>query len=266
MEAAPPTGSGVVVATHGVAGGQVRLGAATWFHDVLVRFGYDLPEHEHPWDGEWIDDAFEAAAADLRATGSKLVRALEALDTVPVAAERAEAAPLAVDLVVAYLGRLLRGIAVAVPCCYGQEGRALAPARAGGLLGMASALEALDPVAAGRLVPPPAVADVLGTGFATASTDLYLVVEAAGARPALPRTTARLRAASAAITDEAIAAVDRALAAACPWLDGVLDSLQRAIAARAEDGDDILARWQSPDWSVLRPSSPAVERHLPAIA
>ena len=44
-----------LVRTHGVAGDDVRFGAATWFHDVLVRFGYDLFEHEHPWDGEWID-------------------------------------------------------------------------------------------------------------------------------------------------------------------------------------------------------------------
>ena len=44
---------------HGVADGSVRFGAALWFADVLLRFGYDLPEHEHPWDGEWIDDEFE---------------------------------------------------------------------------------------------------------------------------------------------------------------------------------------------------------------
>ena len=57
---APPVAAAAPVgpaSTHGIAGGRVRLGVATWFADVLVRFGYDLPEHEHPWDGEWIDDA-----------------------------------------------------------------------------------------------------------------------------------------------------------------------------------------------------------------
>lgn len=250
---------------HGVAGDVVRLGAATWFHDVLVRFGYDLPEHEHPWDGEWIDDAFEAAALDLRSTGSKLLLALEALEEAVVDGAHAEHAPLALDAVVGYLDRLCRGVTVAVPCCFGQDGRHLAGARAHGLAGMAEAMAGVDARVAALLRPPPALASVLAVGFATHSPDLYLVLDAAGPRPALPRAMDRTRAASAVRTGEALTAIDAALAAACPWLDRLVAALAEVVAARAEDGADLLERWRRPDWSVVRAATPALRRRLPSI-
>jgi hypothetical protein len=268
VEAPPPRATGGhrrATSFHGIAGDDVRFGAATWFHDVLVRFGYDLPEHEHPWDGEWIDDAFEAAAKDLRSTGSKLLMALEGLDGLVVDGDRAETAPLAVDAVVAYLERLLRGVAVAVPCCFGQEGRVLAPARHGGLEAMADAVAAIDRDVAAALRPPRALSEVLALGFATHSPELYLVLDAAGPRPALPRAAARFRDASAATTATAVPAIDRALAAACPWLDRLVVVLQSVVAARAEDGDDLLARWAQPDWSVVRRTTPALAPRLPAL-
>jgi hypothetical protein len=102
--------------------------------------------------------------------------------------------------------------------------------------------------------------------FPSASPELFMVVDAAGARPALPRAVARVRDASAVVTRDAVAAVDAALATLCPWLDDLLGSLQKEIASRAEDGDDLLARWADPDWSVLGRSTPSVASHLPRIA
>jgi hypothetical protein len=222
--------------THGIAGGVVRFGVATWFHDVLVRFGYDLFEHEHPWDGEWIDDAFEAAALDLRATGSKLLRALDRLHDDP------ETGPLSVDLAVAYLERMLGDLAVVIPNCHGVEGRSMPRG---------------DLAALGFAVP-------VDLSFATHARDLYMVVDAS-VTPALPKAHARLRTQSQAITRVAISELEEALRELCPWFDGVLDAMQHAIAARAEDGDALLERWANPDWSVLGPATPNLERRLPCL-
>jgi hypothetical protein len=202
-----------------------------------VRFGYDLFEHEHPWDGEWIDDAFETAAIDLRATGAKLLRALDLLD------DDVERGPLTIDLAVGYVRRLLDDLAIVIPNCFGTDGRALPRG---------------DLAALG--FPPPVDLD-----FPTASADLYAVVGAAGERPVLPKAMARHLAASQAVTRDAIASLDRAFAVLCPWLDDVLVSLQKEIAARAEDGDDLLERWAEPDWSVLGRASAGAVAHLPRI-
>jgi hypothetical protein len=202
-----------------------------------VRFGYDLFEHEHPWDGEWIDDAFEAAAIDLRATGAKLLRALDALD------DDVERGPLTVDLAVGYVQRLLDDLAVVIPNCFGTDGRS-SPRGDLAALGF----------------PPPGALD-----FPTSSPGLYAVVDAAGARPPLPKAMARLRAESQAVTRAAIVSLDSALAVLCPWLDDVLVSLQKEIAARAEDGEDLLERWADPDWSVLGRPTPGALAHLPRI-
>ena len=194
---------------------------ATWFGDVLVRFGYDLFEHEHPWDGEWIDDGFERAARSLRSTGAKLLRALRAVDEEPD--------PMAIDLVVFYLRSMLDDVAVCIPNCSGVEGRTLPRG---------------DLAALG--FPPP---DVLG--FSTHSDELYAVVDGAGASPALPKTVARVRHESAAVTVEAVRSLEHALAVLGAWFDRLLAELQSRIAERAEDGDDLLERWSAVDWSVI---------------
>lgn len=223
---------------HGVAGRDVRFGAATWFHDVLVRFGYDLFEHEHPWDGEWIDDAFENAAIDLRSAGAKLLRALDAIS------DDVERGPLTIDLAVGYVHRILDDLAIVIPNCFGTDGRSLPRGN----------------LAALGFAPP------VSLDFPTASPELFMVLDAAGATPALPKAAARLRVESQVITRAAIVALDSALSTLCPWLDDVLGTLQKEIAARAEDGDDLLERWADPDWSVLGRTSPAIRTHLPVIA
>jgi hypothetical protein len=202
-----------------------------------VRFGYDLFEHEHPWDGEWIDDAFETAAIDLRATGAKLLRALDLVD------DDVERGPLTIDLAVGYLRRLLDDLAIVIPNCFGTDGRSLPRGD----------LDALG-------FPPPVDLD-----FPTASPDLYAVIDAAGERPVLPKAMARHRSTSHDVTRAAIASLDSALATLCPWLDDVLVSLQKEIASRAEDGDDLLERWADPDWSVLGRASAGAVSHLPRI-
>ena len=193
---------------------------ATWFGDVLVRFGYDLFEHEHPWDGEWIDDAFERAARSLRSTGAKLVRALRA-----VSAED----PMTVDLVVFYLRSMLDDVAVCIPNCSGVEGRSLPR----------------GDLAALGFAPP----EVLG--FPTHSDELYPVVDGGGPSPALPQSVERVRRESAAVTASAVRSLELALAELSPWFDDLLSELQARVAARAEDGEDLLDRWASVDWSVI---------------
>ena len=222
---------GLLASWHGVAGGEVRFGVATWFGDVLVRFGYDLFEHEHPWDGEWIDDEFEHAALDLRSTGAKLLRALDRVDVDD---------PLTLDLAFAYVQRILDDLAVVIPNCWGSEGMTLPRG---------------DLVALG--FPPPVSLDV-----PTHSRELYAVLDAA-VQPALPRTTARVIEESAEVTRRAVAALDETLAELCSWFDDVLRRCQREVAARAEDGDDLLRRWKDPNWTVVGRSTPNVARRLP---
>jgi hypothetical protein len=208
---------------------------ATWFYDVLLRFGYDLFEHEHPWDGEWIDDAFEAAALDLRATGAKLLRALDAVH------DDAETGPLSVDLCVAYLHRILDDLAIVIPNCYGVEGQSMPRG---------------DLDALGFPVP-------VDLSFATSSSELYALLDGPTTK-ALPKAHARAVAASQATTRAAIASLDGALAQLGRWFDEVLVAMQREIGKRAEDGDDLVERWSNPSWSVLAPATPGVRKRLPA--
>jgi hypothetical protein len=214
-----------------VAGGDVRFGVAMWFADVLVRFGYDLFEHEHPWDGEWIDDAFERSALSLRATGSKLLRSLDRVDADD---------PLTVDLPFLYLGRMLADLAVVIPNCFGREGRGLPRG---------------DLVALG--FPPPLSLDV-----PTHSPELYAVLDAAET-PALPRATARVVEQSAAVTAAAVDSLDDALRELCSWFDDVLLRCQREVTTRAEDGDALLERWRATDWSLIGRSTPNLATRLP---
>ena len=220
---------------HGVAGADVRFGVGTFFNDVLVRFGYDLFEYEHPWSGEWLDDTYEATAKDLRSTSAKLVRALDAVH------DDAETGPLSVDLAIAYVRRVLDELAVVIPNCFGVDGRSLPRG---------------DLVALG-FEPP---VDV--TSIVTQTDDLYLVVDA-GDRTVLPGMHERVRSRSQAMTRKAITALDDALAALCPWFDDVVARLQREIASRAEDGDDLLQRWSDPNWTIVGRSRPNLARRLP---
>ncbi len=209
----------------------MRFGVSTWFADVLVRFGYDLFEHEHPWDGEWIDDTFERSALSLRSTGAKLLRSLDRVDV---------GDPLTVDLPFLYLRSMLDDLAAVIPNCFGQEGRAL-PRGDLDALGFA----------------PPVSLDV-----PTHSRELYAVLDAADT-PALPRATARIIEESRSITMAAIDALDDRLRLLSEWFDDVVLRCQKEIATRAEDGDALIERWQATDWSVVGRSTPNLMRRLP---
>jgi len=67
----------------------------------------------------------------------------------------------------------------------------------------------------------------------------------------LPKTVARVRHESAAVTAEAVRSLEHALAVLGPWFDRLLAELQSRIAERAEDGADLLERWSAVDWSVI---------------
>jgi hypothetical protein len=163
------------------------------------------------------------------------VRALDAVHDDP------ELGPLSVDLCIAYLHRLLDDLAIVIPNCHGVEGRSLPRG---------------DVVALGYAPP------VDLTALVTQSEDLYLVVDAAD-RAALPGMHERVRARSQEVTRAAIATLDGALAVVCPWLDDVIARLQREIASRAEDGDDLLRRWDDPNWTIVGRSTPNLRRRLP---
>lgn len=137
--------------------------------------------------------------------------------------------PLSVDLAVSCLRSIPADVAVCVPNCSGVEGRTLPRG---------------DLCALGFPAP-----DVLS--FPTHSPELFAVIDGAGDRPALPKAMARVRADSSAVTAAAVASLEHALAALCPWFDALLLELQRRVAARAEDGPDLLERWSATDWSVI---------------
>jgi hypothetical protein len=257
---------------------------ALWPYDVLLRFGYDLPEHEHRWAGRWFDDRFQTAAIDLRAATAKLLIALPRMDaacgqlagldgmdgiggTVAEMRPVVEAAPMAVDLVAGYLHRLAIDLAALVPCCFGAEGRALAADRRSlGAMIDSERLRKADETLAELLVPPGALAAVLDPAFATHTAELYAVSGAAGDAPPLPGAAKAALAESSRVTMAAAASIGRALSAACPWLDAVLDRLIAVVCDRAEDGPEVRNRWAEPDWSIFATSAPVEElrRHLPS--
>jgi len=264
------------VRRHGIAGTALHFGVAVWPYDVLLRFGYDLPEHEHRWPDRWFDDRFEAAAVDLRATTAKLLLALPRMDaagqqldgldgTVAEMRPVVEAAPMAVDLVAGYLRRLCDDLAAVVPNCFGAEGRAMAADRWSlSAIVDSEALRKTDERLAVLLVPPAPLAAVLDPAFATHTPAVYAVSAAAGDAPALPAAAKAALADSARSTLAAAAAVSKAVEAACPWLDAVLERLIAVVCQRAEDGPDVFDRWAEPDWSVVATSVPVEElrRHF----
>ena len=271
-------------------GPELRFGFALWPYDLLLRFAWDLPEHEHVWPDDWFDDVFEHAARDLRSLGPKLIHALAAmitpLDTLKNAAleaeltrEQVESAPLQVDLVLSYLSRLLDHVASVVPHCYGQDGRALAEGR-GNLRRLAALpLGEVDPLLA-RLIAPdgqlPPVVDRFASPHAEVqshSPDLYAMVNAPGFDTALPKAAARALRESADVSIAAADQIDAGLPALCAWLDTLLAHLIAMVCARAEDGDDLRERWAEPNWTVLQRMSfadtdaaLALIRALPTIA
>lgn len=258
----------------------VHFGMALWPYDLLLRFGYDLPENEHVWAGKWFDDRFEQAALDLRATAAKLMLALRSLDAASQTLRAAAAlpgsdrgiaalreavvqAPLPVDLVQHYLQRLLDDVAAVVPCCYGLDGRRLLAARTSlAALSAAPGLASLDADLPRLLGSAPAV------DLVSHPPDLFVIASSGGYAAALPRAASRALLASAAVTIGASEAADRAVRALCSWLDGLLAHLQQVVAARSEPGPDLLARWAERDWSVLltlNELDPALAARLPAI-
>ena len=88
---------------------------------------------------------------------------------------------------------------------------------------------------------------------------VYAVSAAAGDAPALPAAAKAALADSARSTLAAAAAVSKAVEAACPWLDAVLERLIAVVCQRAEDGPDVFDRWAEPDWSVVATSVPVEE-------
>lgn len=256
----------------------VRFGMALWPYDLLLRFGYDLPENEHTWEGEWFDDPFETAAFGLRSTGAKLVLALRAMDatvvalgdvladgraTLPALKWAVQTAPLALDLVLGYLRQMQSDIAVVIPCCFGAEGRPLERGRRSlGRLAALPELAALDPELRELLAQPPSLA------VRANRDDLYVISENAGFGAALPKSAVRTLRQSGAETLAAVPAVDEAVAAQCRWLDAVLVRLQAAVGSRAEDGEALLERWSGPSWAVLvapRALDAALARRLPSV-
>ena len=264
---------------HGIAGTTVQFGVALWPYDLLLRFGYELPEHEHRWPGQWFDDRFEAAAFDVRATAAKLLLALAEMDRAvgrlrsvgagagfATTREIVESAPLTVDLVALYLRRMLDDLAAVVPCCYGDEGRAMADERDSiEALGESEALRKTDEDLADLLIVPGPLAAVVAPGFTAHTAELYAVSGGAGSAPALPRAASAALDKSAKRTHAAVTEIDGALTAAGPWLDAVLDHLITVVCRRAEDGPELRDRWAEPDWSVFATSAPAeaLADHLP---
>lgn len=265
---------------HGVAAKSVHFGLAVWPYDILLRFGYDLPEHDYLWEGQWFDDRFESAALDIRATTSKLLLGLQRMDAAcerlaavtdaPLDALRvaAEEAPLDVESAADCLRRLLVDLATVVPCCFGGQGRVMLYDR-DSLIALAGspALRKLDGILADLLHPPEAVQVVLEPGWATHLPELYTVAGAAGDQPPLPGAASSALRASVMATLDAAHDIDAALVAACPWLDAVVDHLQAVVAARAEDGPELLKRWAEVDWPLIPTRVPlaVLARHLPAI-
>jgi hypothetical protein len=271
---------------HGIVPAEgVHFGIALWPYDLLLRFGYDLPENEHTWEGKWFDDVFEAAAFDIRATAAKLMHALRDVDEAAVVLRRlvvepipvgeleetsgfARRAPLTVDLAEAYVQRLLDDLARVIPCCYGLAGRELLGQRRNlAEFRRSPALRGLDAALADLLGEVALTPDELPPPLSHTPA-LYLVSDERFGS-ALPKAAARFVQESCRATlasAEALAATTNALA---PWLDRLLAHLQQAVAARSEPGPELIERWAVRDWSLLARETPgegALTGFLPTLA
>lgn len=280
---------------------EIRFGMVQWPYDLLLRFAYDLPEHEHVWPNDWFDDGFEHAAMALRQLGPKLIAALAAMQppledlknaTIGVqdaelTRENVTGVPLQVDLVLGYLVRILDCVATVIPHCYGQDGKALAAGR-GNLRTLAALpLTDFDPALAELVTPdgslPSGVAELAGPSLGAEielgehpvphSPDIYAIVHAPGFEQALPKAAARALRQSAEATIAAADAIDRALPHLFAWFDQLLDYLIGQVCERAEEGDELRERWADSNWTVIQrlsfantDSALALTRALPAIA
>ncbi len=280
---------------------EIRFGIAQWPYDLLLRFAYDLPEHEHVWPNDWFDDGFEQAAIELRQLGPKLVAALAAMqppleelknaamgvEDAELTREQVTSVPLHIDLVLDYLARMLDCAATVIPHCYGQEGKALASGR-GNLRALAGMpLAEFDPELAGivapdgslpaavsRLASPSLGAEVeLGERPTAHSADIYAIVHAPGFEQALPKAAARALRQSAEATIAAADAIDATLPGLFGWFDRLLEYLIGLVCERAEEGEELGERWSESNWTVIQrlsfadtDAALALTRALPAIA
>ena len=280
---------------------EIRFGIAQWPYDLLLRFAYDLPEHEHVWPDDWFDDGFEHAAIELRQLGPKLIAALAAMQppledlknaTIGVqdaelTRENVTSVPLLVDLVLGYLARMLDHVATVIPHCYGQAGKALAAGR-GNLRTLAALpLSELAPSLAAIVVPdgslPAGVARFasprlgesidLGERLSPHSADIYAIVHAPGFEQALPKAAARSLRQSAEATIAAADVIDASLPELFAWFDRLLEYLIQQVCGRAEEGEELLERWADSNWTVVQrlsflntDAALALTRALPSIA
>ena len=274
---------------------SIHFGIALWPYDLLLRFAWDLPEHEHVWPNDWFDDVFERAAIRLRHNAPKLIHALAAmqppLEALKDAAladeltrEHVERTPLHVDLVLAYLAQILDDVATVIPHCYGADGRQLGDARAGISALARAPIADIDPTLAELLAPHGALPEAVAT-FARApietdrepprshTPDIYAIVNAPGFETALPKAAARALRESAAATVAAADQIDAQMPALCAWFDALLEHLLGVVCERTDEGEDLRQRWADPNWSTLQPmtfkdtqAALALTRALPAIA
>ena len=280
---------------------EIRFGIAQWPYELLLRFAYDLPQLDHVWPNDWFDDGFEQAAIELRQLGPKLVNALAAmqppledLKNARLGVQDAELTrdnvtdvPLHVDLVLAYLARMLDHVATVIPHCYGQEGQALAAGR-GNLRRLAALpLGEFDaqlatvvapggslPGAVSTLASPSWGAEIeLGQRPTPHSAGIYAIVHAPDFEQAPPEAAARALRQSAEATIDAADTIDQSLPELFAWLDRLLEYLIQQVCERAEAGDELREYWAEPGWTVIQrlsfadtDSALALTRALPAIA
>lgn len=95
----------------------------------------------------------------------------------------------------------------------------------------------------GRSTPSTAaLRKVIDAGWSAHLPEVDTIGAAAGERPPLPGAAAAALRASGQVTLDAAGDIGDALRAACPWLDSAVEHLQSVVAARAEDGPDLVPR------------------------
>lgn len=241
-----------------------RWGLGQWANDVLVRFSYELFEHDHRWPGQWLDDTFAAGARELRDVGHRLdvaigefERSVDRLDatrwaSVDEAVEAVSGAASAHDLLTAYLARALDATAAVLPGAFGEDGRLLADRRRSiaDLAGDPDALHGLDPALATVADQALAVRDGLGRPVTAPEFEPALATLCLGAG-----LTGRVMTAARESVPVARAARTQLRAAASSTysvLDRALAICIRAVETRADDGPDLAQRWRERDWTVIR--------------
>lgn len=241
-----------------------RWGLGQWAHDVLVRFSYELVEHDHRWPGQWLDDVFAAAARELRDVGHRLDTAVgrfeQAADrlgapswaNVDDAVAAVAAAAGAYDHATGYLARALDASAAILPGAFGDDGRQLARRRRSIIdLGQDhEPLCRLDPALPAIVAEARTIREVVHTPVTAPEFEPAVAALRNGAR-----LTGRVLAAAHESVPEVRAArahLDRLATATYAVLDRALACSIEAVAARAEDGPELAERWHDRDWTVVR--------------